>query len=169
MALFSGKDFHALHIHFDDTVLDIPQFIGEMPKTTKHQTITVFDASKQCNLNAEGVNSILQLDVGSFEVFSSHCEYDDFPSKIDGSVWIAKSFRKTTDGPYNRLTITKNTTSTVIMPETESWTTRSSRGSNNCSNIEEAEGDTKFGSEPALSEGPVTNAAVPSITISMHD
>lgn len=106
---FKDSGFTALHIHFDDTVLDVPQFIGKIPKSSQPKALTVFDASEQCNLDAKAVNSILQLNVGSIEVSSSHCEYDDFPSEIDRKSWIVKNIPKTTDDTYNRLAITKRT------------------------------------------------------------
>lgn len=116
MHLFEGKLFHAVYIRFGDTISDVGQFIKQIPESPKPQTLVIYDAGVKNNLSAENINSILLLNVGSIEIFSSDRKYDGFLSEIDSELWIAKSIHKTTAGTYNCLTVVKNSGGTKVTP-----------------------------------------------------
>lgn len=108
------REFETFYIRYDEaTENSVNEFLTALTKCEVAGSITLFDASAECKLNADAVNTILNsatfIDLDNFEILSEHCEYDDFPATIDRNVYISKVFPKSSDEPHNRLSVQTRT------------------------------------------------------------
>lgn len=103
------KTYVTFYIRVDDTIAKIADFLTALTQCESARRITLFDATKDCKMNAEAVKIILDSKklrkLNSFEVLSDHCEYGDFPTEFGGKANIGQIIPQSSIEPFNRLLV----------------------------------------------------------------